>query len=171
MVNQLARGSASRVSILALGGYASQSYCDQIRRDVGRQNRPAILLIAVDHDPSGEDILRDFIARTDCWAEVHRIALTPDQVTEYRLPEYVPTPAELAKLENDPRAEVFRRRHGSLVQYELDALAPEDLRNLYRSAIEEFWDADAYDAVMEREDAERAQLSAVADEYGALSGQ
>lgn len=53
------------IPILAVSGFASQSYVDEIARDVERQGRPAMLLYAGDHDPSGDDIIRDFIARTD----------------------------------------------------------------------------------------------------------
>jgi hypothetical protein len=41
--------------ILALGGFASQSYVKQIVDDVEAQGRPAVLLYAGDFDPSGED--------------------------------------------------------------------------------------------------------------------
>jgi hypothetical protein len=168
MVNQLESWFGDiDVAIVALGGYASQSYCDEIRRQVARQNRPAILLYAGDHDPSGEDIERDFIDRTDCWKETRRIALTPEQVTDpaYQVQEYVPTDKELEKLERDPRAKAFEQRHGSLVQYELDALDPTDLRYLYQTAIDEFWDESAYADVLAREHEERNQLITLADEW------
>jgi hypothetical protein len=147
----------------AAGGFDSQSHIDELVRDVRRYRRPAMLLYAGDFDPSGEDIARDFIARTDCWQETHRIALTPQQVAS--LPPYVPTDAELKKLRNDPRAKAFERRHGSLVQYEVDALPPEQLRNLYRTAIDEYWDEAAYADVLEREAIERQQLIELADEW------
>jgi hypothetical protein len=166
MVNQLSAWFGDRsLPILALGGYASQSFCDQIKRHVQRDGRPAILLYAGDFDPTGEDILRDFTGRTGCWKEVRRIALTPQQVTEYRLPQYAPTDAELRKLQDDPRAKAFEKRHGSLVQYELDALPPDELRNLYRTAIDEFWDEDAYEAVLAREAEERRRLIEFADSW------
>ena len=50
-------------------------------------------------------------------------------------------------------------RHRSLVRYEVDALAVGGAaRNLYRSAIEQFWDDDAYESVKSREEEERATL-------------
>jgi hypothetical protein len=150
------------VPIVALGGFASQTLCDAVVRDVQERNRPAILLYAGDHDPSGHDIQRDFVARTDCWKQVRRIALSAEQVAEYRLPEYAPTDAELKKLRDDPRAKAFAAQYGSLVQYELDALAPADLRALYEAAVAEYWDADAAEAVQVRERRERAQLAQVA---------
>ena len=74
------------VPVLALGGYGSQTYVDDVVADVQATGRPAILLYAGDHDPSGEDIDRDFVERTDCWREVRRVALTAAQVTDYALP-------------------------------------------------------------------------------------
>lgn len=149
---------------VAAGGFDSQSNIDDLVRAVRYRRRPAVLLYAADFDPSGEDIARDFIARTDCWhEEPRRIALTPQQVAN--LPEYAPTDAELRKLRNDPRAKAFERRHGSLVQYEVDALPPDELRNLYRTALDDYWDEAAYQASLGREAGERAELTALADEW------
>lgn len=39
-----------------------------------------------DLDASGTDIERDWVARTDCWDHVTRIAVTFDQVADFRLP-------------------------------------------------------------------------------------
>ena len=74
------------IPVLALGGYGSQTFVDDVVEDVHASNRPAVLLYAGDFDPSGEDIDRDFTQRTDCWYEVRRIALNVAQVTEYELP-------------------------------------------------------------------------------------
>jgi hypothetical protein len=141
--------------ILALKGYASQSYADRVARHVYRQGRPAVLIYAGDHDPSGWDIPRDFEARTRCWKAVHRIALTPEQVAEYNLPE---NPGK----DTDSRAEGFEARFGDLVQVELDALDPDDLRDLYAAAIAEYWDESAHDAALAREKAETEELQRIA---------
>jgi len=53
------------VRILALGGYSSQTYVDDIAEDAMKDGRPAALLYAGDFDPSGEDIERDLPARCD----------------------------------------------------------------------------------------------------------
>ena len=59
--NQLwSRFSDLSLPILALGGYASQTYVDQIKRSVARGDREAVLVYAGDHDASGDDIYRDF---------------------------------------------------------------------------------------------------------------
>lgn len=141
------------VGIVALGGYASQSYVDQIARDVERQGRPAVFIYAGDFDPSGEDIERDFLLRTDCWEEQHRIALTPGQIQQYNLP---PLPGKSW----DARAAGFIAKHGQLMQVELDALDPNDLRSLYEQAFFDYWDQDPYDKSLAREQREEAQLKA-----------
>jgi hypothetical protein len=166
MVAQLSGWFGGRVSILGLGGYASQSFCDEVVRDVERQGRPAILIGATDHDPTGWDIWRDFIERTNCWKEVHRIALTPEQIEQYQLPEAVDNDELTAeKLERDPRANQFVERFGRLTQVELDALPPDVLRQLYADAIDRYWSPSAYEAVLRREAAERAQLEQLAREW------
>jgi hypothetical protein len=119
--------------------------------DVERTDRPAVLLYAGDFDPSGEDIDRDFIARTDCWDQVRRVALTAAQVSEYGLP---PNPGKVT----DSRAKGFVERHGRLVQVELDALPPEVLRELLSSAIAEFWDDAAHNRTLVQEAADRRTL-------------
>ena len=48
--------------ILALGGYSSQPYIEDVIEDVRRQQRPAALIYAGDFDPSGEDIPREVTA-------------------------------------------------------------------------------------------------------------
>ena len=56
-----------------------------------------------------------------------RVALSTDQVRDYRLPV---NPGKVT----DSRAAGFIERHGSLMQVELDALDPDDLRALYQAA-------------------------------------
>jgi hypothetical protein len=139
------------VPILALGGYASHTYKADVAADVDLSGRPAVLLYAGDHDPSGEDIDRDFVDKSGCWSKVVRVALTAEQVDAYGLP---PAPGK----ETDSRAAGFIAKHGELVQVELDALDPDDLRGLYQAALDGFWDPSAYDAALEREAAEVQQL-------------
>lgn len=143
------------VPVLALGGYGSESYVQDVIADVESSDRPAVLLYAGDHDPSGEDIDRDFCTRTDCWAEVRRVALTAGQVEQYGLP---PQPGK----ELDSRAAGFIARHGRLVQVELDALPPNILRRLYADAIAEFWNAEAHQHALARERDDRRVLEGAA---------
>jgi hypothetical protein len=145
------------IPILALGGYSSQSYVDEVVADVSEQDRPAVLIYAGDHDPSGEDIDRDFVARAGCFDDVVRVALSAAQVVEHDLP---PQPGK----EGDSRARGFLERHGELRQVELDALPPNVLRELYEAAVDQFWDASAFEKVMQRERADRELLVAALEE-------
>lgn len=140
------------IAIVALGGYSSQSYVDEIVKDVERQDRPAVLIYAGDFDPSGEDIERDFLERADCFEENHRIALTPQQIIDYALP---PLPGK----KSDSRAAAFTARHGQLMQVELDALDPNDLRGLYQDALDDYWDNDTWQVSYDREQDERKRLN------------
>jgi hypothetical protein len=139
------------IPVLALAGYGSQSYVDIVAADVLASERPAVLLYAGDHDPSGEDIDRDFVARTGCWDDVRRVALSAEQVDVYGLP---PQPGKPA----DSRAAQFVARHGALVQVELDALPPETLRQLYSDAIADYWDDAAHSAAVDQEREDLAKL-------------
>ncbi len=56
------------------------------------------------------------------------------------------------------RLKPFVKRHGRLVQVELDALPPDVLRGLYTDAIAEFWDPLAYDTATDREETDRRTL-------------
>jgi hypothetical protein len=163
IVEQLWRWFRDRgLPIVALGGYASQSYVDDVARAVSSDGRSAVLIYAGDFDPSGEDIDRDFTERTNgCFDEVRRIALNPDQIATYNLP---PQPGKTS----DTRAGSFVARHGMLVQVELDALPPDILRGLYQDAIERLWDRSTYEAVLEREEREREALSDFRDQWEEL---
>jgi hypothetical protein len=143
--------------LIALGGYASQTLCDRVRDAVDTDGRPAVLLIASDFDPSGEDLVRDFVARTDCWKHVERVALTWEQVVAYDLP-----PA-LGKA-TDSRAAAFFARHGQLVQVELDALDPGELLRLYEDAARRWWDEEAFAEVLREEADDRQWLERLREE-------
>jgi len=147
------------VPIVPCGGYTSQSFVKTISRDVlstpdpdrSGYARPAIMIYAGDFDPSGLDIERDLVARTDCWAKVIRVALNYEQLEDEGLPE---NPGK----ESDNRKAEMIRRYGRNIQVELEALPEETLRRFYQSAINEFWDASAYEAALEREAADTVQL-------------
>ena len=140
------------VPVVALGGYSSQTFVDEVRDDASEQDRPAVLLYAGDFDPSGEDILRDFLTRSYCFDEVVRVALDWEQIVTYDLPP------QMGKA-TDSRAAAFEARHGRLVQVELDALPPDVLRNLYLEAADPYWNEDMSKAVLAREAEEREQLA------------
>lgn len=130
----------------ALRGYGSTPLLDQI----DAEDFDVILYVG-DFDPTGEDIERVLAERLNGGAEITRVAVTPDQVTTYNPP---PMPGKAT----DPRAPGFTSRHGRLVQVEVEALDPNDLRALLDITLSSYWDEDAYGAVVEREERERATL-------------
>jgi hypothetical protein len=137
--------------VLPFGGYGSQTYVDDVVADVAvalrdEPERRSVLIYAGDFDPSGEDILRDFDARTGGYFdEVEHIALTAEQVIDHNLP---PQPGKTG----DSRAARFVARHGELVQVELDALPLATLRDLYQEAVGRYFDASKYEAALELEE-------------------
>lgn len=143
------------IPIVPLGGYASQSYVDEVAEDVDSSNCPSVLLYGGDFDPSGVDIDRDFTERVGRFDEVVRVALNASQVEEYQLPP------QMGK-SSDSRAAAFIEEHGELVQVELDALDPTDLRALYAEALEEFWDESAYQQSLAREERDLEILTSAA---------
>lgn len=140
--------------VVALGGYASQTLAEDVSGRIADDGRPAVLLYGGDFDPSGEDILRDFLNRCPAFAEVQRVALNAEQVRRYDLP------AAIGKA-TDSRAAGFIERHGKLVQVELDALPPDILRDLYLEALKVYWEPDAFEACKASEAEQRARLAAV----------
>ena len=149
------------IPILPLGGYSGQCFVDDVTEHVEAAKRPAVLLYAGDFDASGEDIDRDFIARTGCWDKIVRVALTRDQVVHYGLT------VSVGKAQ-DSRAAAFTKRHGSNVQVELDALPPEHLRALFAEALDGYWDTSAFEAVLAEEGEERDRLRYLAERWGVL---
>lgn len=143
------------IPVLALGGYSSQTFVDDVRRDVLRQERPALLLYAGDFDASGVDIDRDFIERADCFDKVTRVALNQRLIDKHDLP---PMPGK----ESDSRSARFKLQHGELIQVELDALPPEELRKLYQKQIDKHWDVPRWEASMKQEARERKSALAFA---------
>jgi hypothetical protein len=149
------------VPVVALGGYGSQTLKDQINRQIEEDGRPSVLIYAGDFDPSGDwetpgSIPSDFVARTDFDEHVH-LGLTPEQAEG--LP-FNPYPED----KRDARAREFIRIHGSLQQYELDALPPDRLLGLYRDALMQKWDVSKYSAVVAEEKEGRERLEELAEE-------
>ena len=204
LVNQLYNwfGFDMGLPILPLGGQCSQSFVDEITRRVRRDGRPAVLLYAGDHDPTGWSILQSFVDRTDCWCNPdlpqwnpadmpenhgrkrghakawkhipnfnryrkYRVALTPEQCVEYDL-------ARNAAKSKDPSLDTFLVNFGHTltadeiddgcgVQVEVDALDPSVLRRLFTDAIGNYWDTDAYRAVLAQEESDIAELDGIVD--------
>jgi hypothetical protein len=153
LVEQLSAwfGEPLGIPIVATRGYASQTLIQAVTGEIYDDDRPAVLLYAGDFDPTGEDIDRDFVKRTGAFDEVLRIALSAEQVDAYRLPP-------IMGKKSSSRAAAFVARHGRLMQVELDALDPDDLRALYATAIADYRDEGALQAALAQEQRDLAQL-------------
>jgi len=114
----------------------------------------AMVFYLGDHDPSGEDMVRDIAARLDEFGckdiNVRKLALTMAQVKQYNPP---PNPAKIT----DPRAGMYVRKFGNS-SWEVDALPPNVLASLIRKAFREVIDSDLMDEIKEREERDKAQL-------------
>lgn len=116
--------------------------------------RNPILLYLGDHDPSGEDMVRDIGARLSMFGidvDVRKLALTIDQVHEYDPP---PNPAKMA----DPRAAEYVDKHGA-TSWEVDALRPDVLDQLIRDSLESVIDMTKMGKVKRLEKRDKAILT------------
>lgn len=140
--------------VLVVRGYGSQTYADLVARRAAADPRPAVLLYIGDLDASGEDIERDWVARTGCWSTVKRLAVTVDQAGDL--------PAADGKA-SDPRWPGFAERHGldpaRPVQWEVEAIAPDVLHDLVLDAVAELVDVAQLADVLADEAAERGRLT------------
>lgn len=149
------------ITILPLGGWASQTFRESVRREIVRRGRPAVLIYAGDFDPSGVYIGESFAQKVGVFDRVIRVGLNVDQLDG--LPE---NPYPDKKLGN-VLIERFKREYGpqltargypDLVQFELDALEPAQLRRIYRDGIREFFDVSGFMRSRRMERRDRAAL-------------
>jgi hypothetical protein len=144
------------VSLLVNRGYSSASCMHESAIRLRRQEdfgKKVTVLYLGDHDPSGEDMVRDIESRLrifGCKARVKKIALTMKQIEQYNPP---PNPAKLS----DPRSTDYINKHGES-SWELDALKPDVLNKLLRKEIGKIIDIDRYNDVIELEKNEVREL-------------
>ena len=121
-----------------------------IRDDLNEYDIDTILYVG-DYDPSGlsiERTWRDHFPHVD----FVRVALTLDQIDEFGL-------VKLAGKPTDSNAKRFTAEHGELFQVEVDAIPPDELRRLVRTAIEERMDLSMFDQVVAEENRQRDDLN------------
>lgn len=150
------------VTLMVNKGYSSQSAMyESAQRFIRRMNfkktpKCPVLLYLGDHDPSGEDMVRDIRDRLVMFGvhglTMHKLALTMDQVEAYNPP---PNPAKVS----DPRAEAYIAEHGAS-SWEVDALPPDVLVQLIRDALDRFVDRPRMDAIIAQEERDRTALRA-----------
>lgn len=153
------------VTLMVNKGYSSQSAMFEAAnrfRDADDNGQKPILLYLGDHDPSGEDMVRDVRDRLSTFGvevDVRKVALTTPQVKSYDPP---PNPAKLT----DSRAAAYIEQHGEF-SWEVDAIPPEELQRLIRVAFTEVVDLDAMREIITQEKEDKKKLRrAVAELVG-----
>jgi hypothetical protein len=149
------------VELCITRGYSSETFTHSIAQTVKYNNavgKKTFVYQLGDHDPSGVDGWRSFGQRVQAFApgadvEFERIAVTPEQIDELRLPTR-PTKA------SDSRAAKFV---GESV--EVDAIPASTLRQIVRDAIEQHLDRSRLALTRAVEAQERDGLEALAGRW------
>lgn len=143
------------VPLMVTRGFPSLTYLHDAAESIQHLGKPAFLYYLGDHDPSGLDItrvvekgIREFAPGADVTFE--RVAVTPAQIVELGLPT---RPTKMM----DSRSKGFE---GESV--EVDAIEPKKLRRIVEECIYQHIDDDAYDRLMDIEEAERTTLLEIA---------
>lgn len=159
------------VTLMVNRGYSSQSAMyESALRFHDNSDRNPILFYLGDHDPSGEDMVRDIGDRMEMFGvrdiEVRKLALTMAQVRQYD-----PPPNPLKRRDDpsvyrnadgglaDSRAPRYAEEHGH-ESWEVDALEPRILSEIIEAAFQEVTDTDAMAKVVAKELKERKHLKA-----------
>jgi hypothetical protein len=152
MAPQLARvANPFGMAVISGGGFDSVTDKHNFARRLIDHDRPTEVLHIGDHDPSGVHMFLAFLEDVKAFtrelggeARFTRLAVTPAQIHDLRLPTAPPKPGDR------------RAFNGETCQAE--AIAPDDLANILRTAIESRIDLDAYEDVLAREEEVRREL-------------
>jgi hypothetical protein len=117
-------------------------------------NPEPIVLYLGDHDPSGEDMVRDIEDRLVEFGvhdlEVRKLALTMGQIKKWKPP---PNPAKVT----DSRAKAYIQKYGDK-SWELDALPPRELNRIVEEALAGIVDRSTMDEIVAREEVDKKLL-------------
>jgi hypothetical protein len=140
------------VPLMVTRGYPSLTFLAEAAETIAAQDNPTFLYYFGDFDPSGVDIPRHTEDRLRELAPAavitfERVGVTADQILQWNLPTR-PTKT------SDSRARAFT---GS-ASVELDAIPPDELRDLVGSCIDQHIDGDALKRTLVIEREERSTL-------------
>jgi len=146
------------VSTIVCRGFSSVTLLNEFRERIGWKNGMPVMLYFGDFDPSGMSMLEAMKKTLEDEIQVDgviydRIALNPDQVNKYNLPD---NPNAIKK--TDTRTTEFVRRYGRHA-VELDALPPDILEDLIREAIIKYLDMDRFSRQVKIHKRELRELS------------
>ncbi len=152
MVPQLARvANPFGVTVMSGGGFDSLTDKHKFAAALAEHDRPTEVLHIGDHDASGVSMFLAFLEDVEAFARdlggdatFTRLAVTPAQITRHRLPTA------------PPKVSDNRAFSGDTCQAE--ALAPDVLANILRTAIEQRIDQRLLQRVIKRERRTRREL-------------
>jgi hypothetical protein len=134
------------------GGFDSLTDKHNFAAALAAEDRPVEVLHIGDHDPSGVSMFLAFLEDVEAFirdlggdATFTRLAVTPEQIVAYGLPTA------------PPKAGDNRAFNGQTCQAE--ALAPDALASILRTAIEQRLNQRAYEKVLRQERKIRRELS------------
>lgn len=124
--------SRAHVPLMVNKGYSSASAMyEAAQRMIQADRDETVVLYLGDHDPSGEDMVRDIRDRLVEFGvrelEVRKVALTMAQIRRLNPP---PNPAKIT----DSRAAAYIAEHGES-SWELDAIPPRELNRIVERAL------------------------------------
>jgi hypothetical protein len=151
------------VTLMVNRGYSSQSAMYEASKRFLRaseKGKRLRLFYLGDHDPSGEDMVRDVGDRLAMFGvpdlKVIKVALTMEQIREHNPP---PNPAKVT----DARARAYIEKYGEH-SWEVDALGPEVLDELIRAALNKAVDHKAMRAVKAQEEKDKKLFQKLVDD-------
>ena len=132
------------VMVISSGGFESTTERYNFARELADHDRPTEVLDIGDHDPSGAHKYLAFLEDVEAFVRelggevtFTRLAVTPEQIEAFALPTAPPKPTD------------NRAFNGDTCQAE--ALAPDVLADIVRTAIEQRIDRRAYERVLRQE--------------------
>lgn len=144
-----------RVPVYSSGGFDSVTVKHEAATRIAQQPAPVIVLHIGDYDASGLAVVDSaaqdvgqFLADLDApgWAHFERLAVTPQQISDYGLPTAPPKHTD-------------RRGAESLsATVQVEAFAPDVLTDIVRSRLAELVDLDALADLESQEEADRRAL-------------
>ena len=142
------------IRLMVNRGYSScTAMHDAYERFVQQKGKELYILYLGDHDPSGLDMIRDVIDREYEFGispKVRHLAITKPQIEKFNPP---PNPTKFS----DPRGTGYAKEHGDAC-WEVDALPPEELHKILRTAVEDIIDMERFEKVVQQENDDKEEL-------------
>jgi hypothetical protein len=147
-----------RIPLTSARGYSSFPVSCGIAERFKKSGKSRLVIVTIcDHDPEGFDMPQAMekymkIDHGIC-AEIHRAAITTEQIEKYNLPACIGAKVESSRFKN------YVKQTGMKDAWELDALEPEFLIQEVDRKCRSFLDIEAFNAAFDREKAADIKLA------------